>query len=116
MENINQFLNQFLYIAPDNENDIDPAHVKSIIQKNWNSEHGILVNFIKKGGSLRRMLVKLDEATLAPKSELSAGTISRRETNKANGNMVVTEFLPEMKGYQVRTIPLKNVQTIQAIG
>ena len=59
--------------------------------------------------------MKLNEALLAPKGEVSKGTEARRQTNKENGNLVVTEYLPDEGRYQIRTIPLKQVVSVEAI-
>ena len=71
--------------------------------------------FEKKDGSVRPMIVKFDEETLRPKNPDDPRTQARRETNKANNNLVVTEFLPESRSFQVQTIPLEKVLFVETI-
>lgn len=98
-----------LYTKPEFQ-DADVQVVKGLIKENY--DNGVVVKFNKKDGTLREMLVKFDSEVLKAKDEDAPGLARRRETNKANSNMVVSEFLKESNTYQVRTIPLKQVVSV----
>ena len=98
-----------LYTKPESQ-DADVQVVKELIKENY--ENGVVVNFLKKDNTLRKMFVKLNPDVLKAKDENDPKTEARRETNRANFNMVVSEFLEESNTYQVRTIPLKKVVSV----
>ena len=88
--------------------------VKKVIVDNWHE--GVTIIFQKGDNSLRKMDVKLNESLLAPKTDEPAkGIEARRKTNKARGNLVVTEWLKDTDEYQIRTVPLMSVISVSSI-
>lgn len=94
----------------------DPITAKRLIHEHWETPNGCTVKFTKKDGSDRVMNVRLDPGSIAAKYDDATseknGTNARRETNKARGNMVVTEWVAAVQMFQVRTIPLDKVYEI----
>lgn len=95
--------------------EVDTDILKHTISYNMKIGGGVKVTFEKKDGTIRSMIVKFDEETLRPKNPEDPRTQRRRETNKANANMVVTEYLPESRSFQVRTVPLNKVLFVESV-
>ena len=103
------------YLVEGRNETVDLDILKVVIKSHWTDPNGVKVTFEKKDGSIRPMIVKFDEETLRPKNPDDPRTQARRETNKENHNLVVTEFLPESRSFQVRTIPLDKVLFVETL-